>query len=303
MLRPLYRCLLRLHPRTFRQRYGEEMLWIFDESTGAAERASLLVDGLVSLVRQCLARPANREKGEMISPAARSADGVPLFQAVEVTAPRSTALLNGMLLSIGVFSALTMVISQGKPSGVVRLPRIVVVPDNIPPEEIPAPPSITHPNLGRIGELVLSDGSPGTAAAAEAITGERVLALQRTQAVVTARRLRQGSRPVRPARKRLARQQPARSTSMSASTRTRRLFPRPGPTTFETVSPSNVETAHPADALLALVDRDGDGVISTDEWEETSDRISEFLRRADRDQDQLVTLSELREAMSANGGL
>jgi hypothetical protein len=55
MKRSLYRCLLWLHPPAFRQRFAEEMLWIFDETanTGATR---LLADGLVSLFRQWVVR-------------------------------------------------------------------------------------------------------------------------------------------------------------------------------------------------------------------------------------------------------
>ena len=38
MLRSLYRRLLCLHPPAFRQRFAEEMLWIFDEAAGHMER-------------------------------------------------------------------------------------------------------------------------------------------------------------------------------------------------------------------------------------------------------------------------
>ena len=302
MLRPLYRYLLRLHPKAFRQRYGREMLWIFDESSGVTDRGSLFVDGMVSLVRQWLARPANWKEGDVVTPAVRNVDGVPMFQMVESTGPRSAALLNGMVLSVGVFGTLAIVISQGRPSGVVRLPRVVVVPQDISPEDIPRLPAISHPNLGPIGELVLSDGTAGAAAPTEAASDEWVLALQRTREVVTTRRLKQGAHPIREARKRPARKRPPRSTSMSASTRTRHFLPPPGPTNFDTVSPSDVGTARPADALLALVDQDGDGVISVDEWDEVSGRISNILRRADRDQDQVITRAELRNAMSTGRG-
>lgn len=54
MIRSLYRGLLWLHPPSFRQQYGEEMLWIFDETGGAV---SLLADGSFSLVRQWLKQP------------------------------------------------------------------------------------------------------------------------------------------------------------------------------------------------------------------------------------------------------
>jgi hypothetical protein len=55
MIRSLYRSLLRLHPPGFRRQYGEEMLWIFDETGGAV---SLLADGFFSLFRQWLRCPA-----------------------------------------------------------------------------------------------------------------------------------------------------------------------------------------------------------------------------------------------------
>jgi hypothetical protein len=55
MKRSLYRVLLGLHPRRFRERFGEEMLCVFDESP--PERgARLLADCLFSLLRQWLLR-------------------------------------------------------------------------------------------------------------------------------------------------------------------------------------------------------------------------------------------------------
>jgi hypothetical protein len=51
MRRALYRCLLRLHPGGFRERFADEMLWIFDETAGQAGIRPL-TDGLVSLLRQ-----------------------------------------------------------------------------------------------------------------------------------------------------------------------------------------------------------------------------------------------------------
>jgi hypothetical protein len=49
--RMTYRLILRVHPGPFRERFGKEMLWIFDEECqGGAGR--LLVDGALSAVRQ-----------------------------------------------------------------------------------------------------------------------------------------------------------------------------------------------------------------------------------------------------------
>jgi hypothetical protein len=47
----LYRWLVRLHPPKFRERFGAEMLCVYDEAD-SGERPHLVVDGLVSLVRQ-----------------------------------------------------------------------------------------------------------------------------------------------------------------------------------------------------------------------------------------------------------
>lgn len=55
MSRLFYRCLIRLHPRVFRERFGDEMLCVFDETTPAAAPA-LFADACESLARQCLLR-------------------------------------------------------------------------------------------------------------------------------------------------------------------------------------------------------------------------------------------------------
>jgi hypothetical protein len=56
MTRRLYRFLLSLHPREFREEFAEEMLWIFDEAGRAVGALPLLADALESLVRQWLVR-------------------------------------------------------------------------------------------------------------------------------------------------------------------------------------------------------------------------------------------------------
>jgi hypothetical protein len=55
MIRGLYRCLVRLHPVTFRLRFEEEMLWIFDQAAGSWGATALIADAALSLSRQwCL---------------------------------------------------------------------------------------------------------------------------------------------------------------------------------------------------------------------------------------------------------
>ena len=53
MTRYLYSRLVRLHPRDFRDSFGDEMLWIYDETNlSAFAGISLLADATVSLARQ-----------------------------------------------------------------------------------------------------------------------------------------------------------------------------------------------------------------------------------------------------------
>jgi hypothetical protein len=53
----LYRCVIWLHPPSFRRRFGDEMLWIFEEAAKEMGPAAFLVDGLASLVRQWAMNP------------------------------------------------------------------------------------------------------------------------------------------------------------------------------------------------------------------------------------------------------
>jgi hypothetical protein len=55
-MRTCYRCLLWMHPAVFRREYGNEMLWIFDQTAGSQGASALFVDGLGSLARQWVLR-------------------------------------------------------------------------------------------------------------------------------------------------------------------------------------------------------------------------------------------------------
>lgn len=62
IMRGLYCRLVWLHPAAFRQRFGEEMIWIFDEAVGRWGAASLVIDAGMSLVRHWLV-PSGLWKG------------------------------------------------------------------------------------------------------------------------------------------------------------------------------------------------------------------------------------------------
>jgi hypothetical protein len=96
MLRFLYRCVLRAHPAYFRQRFADEMLSIYDQAEGKLSAAKLLVDGVISLLRQWALRP---EFWPEAPPALVATDGAPLFYTFANPKPRTAALFYGALLS------------------------------------------------------------------------------------------------------------------------------------------------------------------------------------------------------------
>jgi predicted alpha/beta superfamily hydrolase len=109
MLGFLYRWLLRLHPPRFRQRFAGEMFLIFDGETRTSERAKLLTDGLLSLARQWVLRSEFwHDNGT--APAHSGADGVPAFYTFENFKPRTSALVDGGMLSVVLFFAICLVL-------------------------------------------------------------------------------------------------------------------------------------------------------------------------------------------------
>jgi hypothetical protein len=55
-MRFLYALLIGLHPPSFRKRFAQEMLWIFEEAANSWGACALLRDAILSLLRQWLIR-------------------------------------------------------------------------------------------------------------------------------------------------------------------------------------------------------------------------------------------------------
>jgi EF hand len=103
-MRWFYILLLRLHPPQFKQRFGDEMLDIFDQSR---EKVALVADGVLSLLRQrTLRRPSYA-----FSPTI-AADGVPLFYSADAEIPRLSALMPGALIAMLAFAMICFVVSH-----------------------------------------------------------------------------------------------------------------------------------------------------------------------------------------------
>lgn len=102
MLRSLYRCALRLHPPAFRHRFSEEMLSIFEHSPRGLAAVKLMLDALVSLVRQWTLRPEFWYAVPADSPQPLP-DGIPTFYTIGPFRPRSAAVIHGIVLTTVVF--------------------------------------------------------------------------------------------------------------------------------------------------------------------------------------------------------
>lgn len=103
MLGRLYRCAVRLHPSSFRRRFGDEMLYIFDQQQGIVAALGLMLDCVFSLLRQWRLR---LQKGTELSSAplgSPTSERIPSFETFDTFQPRTSAIIHGALLSLVLF--------------------------------------------------------------------------------------------------------------------------------------------------------------------------------------------------------
>jgi hypothetical protein len=103
MLRRLYRCAVRLHPPSFRRRFGDEMLYIFDQQKGRLAALGLMLDSIFSLLRQWTSRPHTDTELPASAPRTPTPDHIPSFEILDGFQPRTSAILNGAVLSLILF--------------------------------------------------------------------------------------------------------------------------------------------------------------------------------------------------------
>src|SRR3989442_10948585 len=117
MLRSLYRWLLYLHPPAFRQRFAEEMLWIFDEAAATHGVLGLFADGLVSLLRQWIVRPESWHAPLAAAIAPAPAGSSSFFSWGNFEGPQHSLpffrLVLGNIISLGLLSAVRVIAGQG----------------------------------------------------------------------------------------------------------------------------------------------------------------------------------------------
>jgi hypothetical protein len=124
MFRHLYRFVILAHPASFRQRFGDEMLSIFDQSEGKFSRVGLLVDGVVSLLRQWALRPDFQQET-----AVSLIGGEPHFYTCQKEKLGAATLAYGALLSALVLNGVcwTMGYAWNHPT-YIALRRPMIVP-------------------------------------------------------------------------------------------------------------------------------------------------------------------------------
>src|SRR5258708_33836510 len=101
--RMAYRCIVRLHPHAFRDQFGEEMMWTFEQAVETHGAFRLLGDGLVSLTRQWGFRP--RSWGVAMTEAVPyTSAGIELFAWEHINASPAPLPPGGGMLGSAVFS-------------------------------------------------------------------------------------------------------------------------------------------------------------------------------------------------------
>ena len=103
MLRHLYRCGVRLHPSSFRERFGDELLYIFDQQRGTLAAFGLVLDSFLSVLRQWTFQLHLGIGLTTTSVVQQTSNGAPLFATIDSFRPRTSAIVHGMVLSIILF--------------------------------------------------------------------------------------------------------------------------------------------------------------------------------------------------------
>jgi D-alanyl-D-alanine carboxypeptidase len=111
-----YQCVVRLHPRVFREQFGHEMTWIFEEATETHGALRLLGDGVISLMRQRVLRPRPEASAAITEGAVAAAReiGFVSWERMNASSSRLPAgrWVHGGLISLALFAAVWLAASQ-----------------------------------------------------------------------------------------------------------------------------------------------------------------------------------------------
>jgi hypothetical protein len=153
-----------MHPKAFKHRFGDEMLGIFDQSAG---KRSLMADGVLSLLRQWTLRRAQ----ESAFSKTVTVDGVPMFYSGEAEVPPTRALMPGAVITLLFFAAISFVMSHRwqqtgfiigshhpSPSHLLPVPTAAQALEDLP-SEVKMAPYPSHPPISPYFRFLLVLGA------------------------------------------------------------------------------------------------------------------------------------------------
>jgi hypothetical protein len=105
----LYKLLIRLHPKAFRDRFGSEMLFTFEEARQTEGPTRLITDGVLSVLRQWIVSSRNEQSALRVSENAS-----PMFALLTPGGPsfQISRLILGGVISLWLFLVL---LGRGEP--------------------------------------------------------------------------------------------------------------------------------------------------------------------------------------------
>jgi hypothetical protein len=118
MIRRLYHLLVRLHPQGFRDRFGNEMLLIYDDVSDSRGRASLFADAILSAFRQHVLRGGACIAASTLR---HNPHGGPLFAGIENSRPSLLILTNGCAATALAWLGLSFMMAPARDHRIARL--------------------------------------------------------------------------------------------------------------------------------------------------------------------------------------
>jgi D-alanyl-D-alanine carboxypeptidase len=196
MRRSLYRLLLNLHPPAFRERFAEEMLWIFDEAVATQGAPRLFADASVSLMRQWVVRPESWHAPLAAAIPSTTASSTTFFTWEYFEVPRRSLpfyrWIQGSVISLGMLGTVWLMAGQGG-----RVPRLLNDSTALASSEAAwaVPSQISQGSLAEFGARGPSKGGYGSSGTPEDVRARQLRQQERAVQVAIGGRSVPGSLP------------------------------------------------------------------------------------------------------------
>jgi D-alanyl-D-alanine carboxypeptidase len=196
MCRSLYRLLLNLHPPAFRERFAEEMMWIFDEVVETQGVSRLFADAVVSLIRQWAVRPESWHAPLATAIPSASTSSTTFFRLGYFEVPRPSLhfyrWMQGSVISLGMLCTVWLMAGR---SG--RVPNLLNDSTALPSSEAAwaVPSQISQGSLAEFSAGGPSTGGYGSSDTLEDVRARQLRQQERAVQVAIGERSVPGSLP------------------------------------------------------------------------------------------------------------